>query len=190
MILKKTNLMKKIILFSVFIFLIASISNAQRKYFTKNGTITFEASVPAFEEVKANNNKVTAIINTANGDIAALALVKGFRFKIALMEEHFNENYAESDKYPKAKFAGKIIDYKNDKSNKIEKVIIKGSLTIHGVTKELEIPTELTQNEENIKLLSKFNVKASDFNIEIPSVVSSKVSETIAIELNFNLLKR
>ena len=187
---KKTKLMKKIILFTVFACVVTSISNAQSKYLTKKGSITFEASVPAFEEVKASNTKVTAIINTATGDIAALALVKGFRFKIALMEEHFNENYAESNTYPKAKFRGKIIEYKNNKSNKTEKVVIKGFLTFHGVTKELEIPAELTQNEENIKLLAKFNVKPSDFNVEIPSVVSSKVSETIAIELNFNLLKK
>ena len=80
---------------------------SQGKFLTKSGAITFEASVPSFEEVKATNDKVTAIINTETSDIAALALVKGFRFKVALMEEHFNENYAESDKFPKAKILRK-----------------------------------------------------------------------------------
>jgi polyisoprenoid-binding protein YceI len=165
-------------------------TTAQGKFMTKSGAITFEASVPAFEEVKASNNKVTAIINTNTGEFAALALVKGFRFKISLMEEHFNENYAESDKYPKAKFTGKIIDYKNEKSNNTQKVVIKGALTFHGVTKELEIPAELVQDEESIQLSSSFDIKPSEFNIKIPSIVSKKIAETIAIKLNFNLLKK
>ena len=108
--------MKKLI----FLFVLVSVNClAQSKYLTKTGTVNFEASVPSFEEVKASNNSVTAILNTENGEFAALALVKGFRFKNALMEEHFNENYAESDKYPKAVFRGKItnlaeVDLKND----------------------------------------------------------------------------
>ena len=70
---------------------------SQEKYLTKSGVLNFEASVEYFEEIKATNTNVTAILNTSNGQFAALALVKGFRFKNALMEEHFNENYAESD---------------------------------------------------------------------------------------------
>ena len=77
---------------------------SQEKYLTKSGVLNFEASVEAFEEIKATNTNVTAILNTANGQFAALALVKGFRFKNALMEEHFNESYAESDEYPQSYF--------------------------------------------------------------------------------------
>ncbi len=90
--------MKKI----AFVVLIALCSFApiQEKKLTKTGTITFEASVPSFEEVKGKNTAVTCILNTSNGEIAALALMKGFRFKVALMEEHFNENYIESSKFP------------------------------------------------------------------------------------------
>ena len=82
--------------------------NAQGKYLTRTGQLDFEASVPAFEEVAAKNSAVTAILNAENGEFAALALVTGFRFKNALMEEHFNEKYAESEKYPKATFKGKL----------------------------------------------------------------------------------
>ena len=102
--------MKKISLYLVLLIGIAGFS--QSKLITKTGKITFEASVPAFEEVKAKNESVTCILNTENGEIATLALIKGFRFKIALMEEHFNENYIESDRYPKATFKGKIDDFK------------------------------------------------------------------------------
>ena len=97
-----------LILFTVALF-------AQDKVITKNGNINFEASVPAFEEIKAKNENVTCILNTKTGEIASLALIKGFRFKIALMEEHFNENYMESDKYPKATFKGTIINFELSK---------------------------------------------------------------------------
>ena len=187
MILKKTNLMEKIISLFIITFFITFYSNAQSKFITKSGRITFEASQPSFEEVKANNDKVTAIINTTTGEIAALALVKGFRFKIALMEEHFNENYAESDKYPKAKFTGKIIDYTNENSNKTRSVLIEGSLTFHGVTKKIEIPAELTYTDKNIQISSTFKIKASDFKVEIPFVVRKKVAEEIEVKLNFIL---
>ncbi len=110
---------------------------AQEKYYTKSGTIVFESSVASFEEVKATNTKVTAIFKTETGDIAALALVKAFRFKIALMEEHFNENYAESNKFPKAKFSGKIQSFQSRNLSKEHKSLIKGKLTFQELLKKL-----------------------------------------------------
>ena len=104
----KNKLMKTLLYFFL---LLGASTFAQQKYLTKTGQISFEASVPSFEEVAAKNNSVTAILNTENGEFAALVLVKAFRFKNALMEEHFNENYAESHLYPKATFKGKIKDY-------------------------------------------------------------------------------
>ena len=100
--------MKKIL----FLFTLLSVNiYAQDKYMTKTGTVNFEASVPSFEEVAASNKSVTAILNTENGEFAALTFVKAFKFKNALMEEHFNENYAESSEYPKAIFKGKISNF-------------------------------------------------------------------------------
>ena len=95
--------MKNITLLFVFTFLTLVI-NAQDKMQTKTGKITFEASIPSFEEVKATNETASCIIQLKTGKIASLALVKGFRFKAALMEEHFNETYIESNIYPKATF--------------------------------------------------------------------------------------
>ena len=105
--------MKNIIAF--FSLALLSFSTVADKKITKTGTIVFEASVPSFEEVKAKNEAVTCILNPDNGEIAALALMKGFRFKVALMEEHFNENYVESSKYPKATFKGKIDNFDESK---------------------------------------------------------------------------
>ncbi|MGB2273482.1 MAG: YceI family protein [Flavicella sp.] len=160
---------------------------SQEKYFTRTGNIQFEASVPTFEEIKAKNDKVTAIINTKTGAIATLALVKGFRFKIALMEEHFNENYIESDSYPKAKFTGEIIGFKRDNSNAAKQHVVKGTLTLHGISKPLEIKADISQSDEKIVLKASFKVRAADFDIKIPSIVAKKIAETIDIDLDFEL---
>tara|TARA_R110000751_G_scaffold302802_1_gene417055 strand:- start:1 stop:537 length:537 start_codon:yes stop_codon:yes gene_type:complete len=160
--------------------------SAQNKYLTKTGSIRFEASVPSFEEVAAKNNSVTAIINTENGEIAALALVKGFRFKNALMEEHFNENYAESDQFPKAVFKGKIENFNLDKIK--ASYTINGELTFHGKTKVIENISVFISTEKGlIKLSGTFTLKASDFDIDIPKIVSNKISEAIEVSFQFEL---
>jgi polyisoprenoid-binding protein YceI len=174
----------------LFLLVLACMSTfAQNKYITKTGTINFEASVPSFEEVAAKNNSVTAIFNTENGEIATLALVKGFRFKNALMEEHFNENYAESDKFPKATFKGKIenFDLKNMKSS----YVINGQLTFHGKKETFEnISISISTEKSMIKINGAFSAKASDFDIEIPKIVSKKISEDIKVSFQFDLLKK
>ncbi len=164
---------------------------SQTKYVTKTGEVVFEASVSSFEEVKAVNRSVTAIIDTDSGEFAALVLVKGFRFKNALMEEHFNENYAESDKYPKAIFKGNLEGFTMDKLQSNSLVRISGILTFHGISKKLEsIPLKVSNEGDLIKMSGSFKVKASDFNIKIPKIVSDKVSETVEVFLNFILEKK
>ncbi|WNH07876.1 YceI family protein [Thalassobellus suaedae] len=165
---------------------------AQGKYLTKTGHVTFEASVPSFEEVKATNNSVTAIINTENGEFASLILVKGFRFKNALMEEHFNENYAESDTYPKATFKGKISDFSITKlSNNPTRFNCSGLLTFHGKTKKLDsIPFNISIKDGSIIVSGTFKANASDYDIKIPKIVKSKISEDIDVSFDFILKKK
>ena len=93
------------------VFITISSVEAQAKYIDKKGELTFEASEELFEPVKATNESVTVILNTETNEIASLALMKSFRFKNSLMEEHFNENYIESETYPKATFKGKLSDF-------------------------------------------------------------------------------
>jgi polyisoprenoid-binding protein YceI len=172
--------------------LISVSATAQDKYLTKTGTLNFEASVPSFEEVAAKNNAVTAILNTDNGDFAALAFVKAFRFKNALMEEHFNENYAESDKHPKATFKGEIEDFDFSKLSDVDSTIsIDGSLTFHGVTKQIDaIPLRIKLVDDQIVLSGSFKVMVSDFDIEIPKIVANKLSDEVSINFNFELVKK
>ena len=178
--------MKKIILIQLL--LLTAIAVAQDKIITKNGKVTFEATVPAFEEVKAKNEGVTCVINTQTGDIASLILVKGFRFKVALMEEHFNENYIESDKYPKATFKGKIDNFDVSKLTANGKdFTVKGKLELHGKSKDISITANIKKTANGVTLTSDFFINTDDYGIEIPSVVSKKVAKKVAVNLDFTM---
>ncbi|MEW5675130.1 YceI family protein [Flavobacterium enshiense] len=161
---------------------------SQTKKITKTGEINFEASVPSFEEVAAKNKSTTVVLNTETGEIAALALIKSFRFKIALMEEHFNENYMESNRYPKATFKGKVYGFDLAKlSENNRDFSIKGILELHGKSKEITVPAKIRKTADSIELITNFSVNSDDFNIEIPKVVSNKVAKKVNISLNCNL---
>lgn len=166
------------------LFLSSFLAFAQKKI-TKTGEIRFEASVPSFEEVKGVNKTATFVLNTETGEIASLALIKGFRFKIALMEEHFNENYLESDKYPKATFKGKVYAFEaNELTDSFKDYIIKGMLEIHGKSKEVTIPARIRKAGDGIEISGHFSVNSDDYKIQIPKVVSNKVSKKVDITLH------
>jgi hypothetical protein len=161
----------------------------QEKMITKTGTITFEASVPAFEEVKATNEKVSCVINTKTGELASLALMKGFRFKIALMEEHFNENYVESDQFPKAILKGKLANFNYAKlTESFTTFEFVGTMEMHGKTNPIKIPILIKKGKNGLDLKADFELNASDYDIEIPSVVSKKVSNKVKVTVNCELM--
>ena len=174
-----------------FICLISSLALFSQKMITRSGEIKFEASMPAFEEIAAKNNTVSCIFDTSTGEIAALALVKAFRFKVPLMEEHFNENYMESSKLPKATFKGKIVNFDASKiTSKKTDFDLEGDLTIHGVSKKVKTKITFVQSGEKLISTSTFKVKPIDFNIKIPSIVKSKIAETVEVNLKFELEKK
>lgn len=176
---------------SAFLLLTLSSAQAQSKYIDKKGKITFEASEELFEPVKATNEAVTVILNTETNEIASLALMKSYRFKNSLMEEHFNENYIESETFPKATFKGKLVDFNFTELNENETdVIVDGKIELRG--KEKEIRTTLTINRVNDFIIIKgtFNVSPNDFDIEIPSIVKNKIAKEIIISLDFKLSQK
>lgn len=180
--------MKKI--FALLFLIVAIIPVSAQKYATKTGNLKFEASVESFEEVAAENKNTSAILESATGEIAVLTLMKGFRFKIALMEEHFNENYIESDKFPKATFKGKIEDFDVSKLTSAVKTFkISGDLTLHGKTKKIIANGKILKSGDKITMTGNFDVKPEDFAIEIPKLVSKKVSEKIKVSFNLTLAK-
>lgn len=172
-------------LFFTFLFITSIYGLPQSKKITKTGDLRFEASVPSFEEVKAQNKTATVILNPETGEIAALALMKGFQFKIALMEEHFNENYIESNKYPKATFKGKVFGFDMSIISETSRDFsIKGILELHGKSKEITVPAKIKKTSDGIELTSDFSVNSDDFDIQIPKMVSNKVSKKVNISLD------
>ncbi|SDB81555.1 YceI family protein [Williamwhitmania taraxaci] len=161
----------------------------QSKYITKNGYIDF-FSKSSMEDISAKNEQVSSILDTENGKVVIAVLMKSFRFEKALMEEHFNENYVESGKFPKASFSGSIVDYHADafKEGVATKVKISGDLTIHGVTKPILAEATIIKTKEGINAESQFVVKLKDFDIVIPALVKDKISEEVKISVKFNYL--
>ena len=187
--LAEIKLMQKLLL--PFLLLAVTIAFGQSKYVTKSGSMSFEASQPSFEPIEATHSAVSALLNADTGELAVLALVRGFRFPLALMEEHFNENYIESHQYPKTSFKGSILNFdSNALSNQPRTVQLTGELSMHGVTKPISVSATITQSDEQITLTSSFSVKTSDFGIEIPSLVRKQIDENVQVEVSLPLQRK
>jgi len=174
--------------FLIALILICFTASAQEKMLTKTGKVTFEASVPSFEEVRATSETVTCVLNAKTGEIASQALMKSFRFKTALMEEHFNENYVESDRYPKATFRGRINEFDAASLTATPKNhTIQGTLEMHGKTKDVSMPARIRKTDSGIEIDTEFVLNTDDFAIQIPSVVKNKVSKKVNVKSAFTV---
>jgi YceI-like domain len=179
--------MKRFIFSAAAILLFTSITQAQ-KFYTKNGQVSF-FSTTKMEDIKADNNQVLCVLNTQTGDLQFSLLTKGFHFAKALMEEHFNENYIESTKFPKSTFKGIVADITkvNFTKDGSYTVSVKGDLTIHGVTKNITAPGNIIIKGGKINASSKFMVKLADYKISIQGASKNSISENIEITVNCNL---
>jgi polyisoprenoid-binding protein YceI len=174
--------MKTIIV--VILFTLTTMGVQAQKLFTKNGNITFN-SKSSLETIQATSNQVTSVLVPATGDLQFSVLVKSFHFEKALMEEHFNESYIESDKYPKATFKGKI--------SNISKVIfakdgayavtVSGLLTMHGVSKTVNTTGSIVIKGGKATSISSFMINLADYKISIPKVVQNNISENVTINV-------
>ncbi len=160
---------------------------AQSRYRTTAGEIRFNASTP-LEDIDAVNNKVNAIINAESGDFAVVLLVKDFRFRRKLMQEHFNENFMESADYPKAYFRGKILNFHGSplSSGPIE-LRVEGELRIHGVSRRVAMGATLNQSGDIIGMTSEFIVHPEDYKIEVPRILFNKIAEEVKVSVNLEM---
>ncbi|MFA7445882.1 MAG: YceI family protein [Flavobacteriaceae bacterium] len=154
--------------------------SAQEKFFTKQGYISF-FSHTSVEDIKAENKQVLSIIDLSTGEIAVTLLMKSFAFEKALMQEHFNENYVESDKYPKATFTGSIQNLSDLLQGNNTIAEIKGNLTIKGITKPVTIESKALIEKDSIVLKGKFMVTVADFNIKIPAIVRKNIADSVEV---------
>ncbi len=170
------------------VMLFISSSAIAQKYITKNGNISFFSSTPV-EDIEAHNNQVNAALDTESGDFVFKVLIKSFKFEKALMQEHFNENYMESHKYPNATFVGKLKNANEINFSKPGKydATIAGKLTIHGVTQDITESGTFEVEGDAIHGKSKFMVRVADYDIKIPKTVINNIAKEIEVTVDVSL---
>ncbi len=181
--------MKRLLTLGAIFFVLGSIS--AQIYQTKTGNIKFSSKTPA-EDITAENRKVVSAIDASTGDVQFSLLMKSFDFANQLMEDHFNESYAESSKFPKATFKGKIsdlskIDFTKDGTYTAE---VSGKLTIKDVTKEITTTATFIVKGGEITASANIKVKPKDYNFKIPATVENSIAETIDVAINIKYKKK
>jgi polyisoprenoid-binding protein YceI len=178
--------MKKIKSILIILLFVTAVQ-AQDKWFTKSGKIVFDATVAKSpEQIAGVNKSVTCVMDTRSGNLQMAVLMKGFEFERALMQEHFNENYVESNQFPKTVFKGMIQDNAsvNYAKNGIYPVHVKGALTMHGQTHEVNAEGKISIQSGAIQLTSVFEVSLSEYGIDIPQLVADKVAKNARISVD------
>jgi len=173
--------MKKIIAFFCLAVACHGVAHSQL-YMTRTGFIGFYSKT-SFEDIDAENHQVYAVIDAGKKNIAFAVLLKGFVFTKELMQEHFNENYVESDKYPKASFSGSYTGDAPPNKDGLNHVMVKGNLTLHNVTRAIEEPATLEFKEGKLSGRADFTIRPEDFQISIPSIVRDKIASVIAVHV-------
>jgi len=181
--------MKKITILITLFMVTISLANAQ-KFMTKGGTIKFSSDTP-MERIEGVNRQVNSALDFATGNFVFKVLIRGFEFEKALMEEHFNENYMESEKFPNSTFSGKITNIKDVNLSKdgVFKVEVDGNLAIHGVTNKVKVNGTLEVKAGKVIGIATFNVAPKDYKITIPAAVIKNISEAIKVDVNITLDK-
>ena len=181
----------KIIAFILITFLSSTLPTYAQSYLTKNGKISFFSKTD-IENIDAVNNQVVSVINPQTGSIAFSVLITGFLFKKALMQEHFNENYMESSKYPKATFKGTIADISkiNFTKDGSYNVTVTGDLNMHNVTNKITAPAVVMVKAGKISASTSFKIKLDDYKISVPKVVEGNISKTIDIKVDCNYVPK
>ncbi|HOY15658.1 MAG TPA: YceI family protein [Haliscomenobacter sp.] len=177
--------------FFFLLMLLASITyttNAQSKYFTRSGTVIFDAEgkLDDVEEIKAKNTAATCVLDAATGQMEWAVTMNKFTFASTLMQKHFNENYVESEKYPKATFKGKISDIGkvNFSKDGTYPVTVNGTMNLHGVTKEISAKGVITVEKGKVLASSGIEIGLKDYKIDIPTVVFVKIAETAKVSIS------
>jgi hypothetical protein len=179
---KQILFMKKLLSISL---IFISFSGFSQLYLGKAGETSFYSETP-LENIAAVNKQVTAALKAETGDVAVKMQMNQFQFPNKLMQEHFNENYMESSKFPIGTFTGKIQEKIDFTKDGVYDITAKGGLTIHGVKQDRTINGKLTIKGTTLTLVSNFNVKLVDHKIDIPTIVFAKIAEVISVKNTFN----
>jgi hypothetical protein len=174
--------MKRRILLTVIVSLFTFSSWAQ-KYVTEKTFVSFFSDA-AIEDITADNKAASGIFNSATNDIAFAIPIKDFEFAKSLMKEHFNEKYMDTEKYPKSTFRGKISGF-DITGTGVQNVKATGQLTIHGQTKDIDLPGTIEKQGDKLIMKSKFIVKLEDYKVTIPQLMWQNIAEQVEVTVDF-----
>jgi polyisoprenoid-binding protein YceI len=165
--------------------LATSVAGFAQKFFTRDAKIKFNSDTP-MEKIEGTNKNGTCVLDAATGKMEWKVLVKGFQFEKALMQEHFNENYMESSKFPNAIFSGTInnLNEVNLAKDGTYNTKVKGKMTIHGVSKDIEVPGNIKVSGGNAEVNANFSVTCADYNIAIPALVKDNIAKEIKVAVS------
>lgn len=172
---------------SIALALMSFYASAQPRFIDRGGYASFFSSAP-MEDIKAESEQVVSILDVKEGKIVASMLMRSFKFRKALMQEHFNENYVESSKYPKASFTGRVtnideLDLENDGKYTLD---VTGEITLHGVTRPLSVKAEATVSNGSVQAKAVFPLRVKDFEIQVPRLVVNNIAEVVEVTVIFN----
>jgi hypothetical protein len=154
---------------------------------TRSGVVVFFSSAP-LEDIKATNKRVRAVMNTSTGEILVRVQIKDFEFSKSLMQKHFNDEYMESHIYPEAQLTGTIHypDSKKITQSPID-VVLKGNMTIHGVTQTFQTNGNIQKRGERIICEAIFTINVADYNVKIPKLLIRNIAETVEVTVKLDL---
>jgi len=158
-----------------------------QKFKSTSSSIKFFSEAP-MEDIEAYNVDGKSAFDMANGEIVFSVPINSFEFEKSLMQEHFKENYLESDKYPNATFRGTISNYKTN-TIEMQKAKATGVMTIHGVDQDILVEGELLLNNSEVEIHAKFPIKLEEYKIKIPKVVFYNIAEIVEVTIRFNYEK-
>ena len=151
--------------------------------------VSFISKTP-IENIEAINSQVSSLFDSSTGEIVFQVPIKGFHFEKALMEEHFNENYMESEKFPNATLQGVVVDWESFNESETGDVSVSGELTMHGVTVSRTFEGNIRIEDDNYVIQAEFEVKTEDHQIQIPNLVRSQIAESINVSVEGVLTPR
>lgn len=166
----------------ILLFLLSLQSTKAQKYISKSSSITFFSEAP-LENIEAVNTKSTSIFDLSNGEIVFSVPIREFQFEKSLMKQHFNENYMDTEKYPKSTFKGKVTGYQSEDGQ--YQATAQGTLFIHGKTREVRIDGNVEIKNQELSLTAVFPVELEDYDIKIPRILFSNIAESVEVTIEF-----
>ena len=173
----------------ILICLLFSTQLIAQQYYTNKGKVSFFSEAP-IENISAVNENVSAIVDSQAGGFAFRLKIVDFTFPNSLMQEHFNESYLESEKYPLSTFTGVIDNFSDLDLSTKQNLMVKGSLAMHGISKDAQLKAIVQMINDELHISSAFDIALEDYDIDIPKIMMYKIAEVIQVVVDMKLQNR